>query len=156
MDDSEVYRRMADHEKIQGGHEWKDGDVFWCADIARNLAKIKKAAPTIHIPEGMAFGIFCDGVVCCDGCNEEYDLYPFNKFFPADDVVWLPCMGRLIEMLPETGWSLNGWPETDHTAKQYRFRMKAREWVFPTPEQALIQGVMHQHNLYWEEGWKEK
>jgi hypothetical protein len=34
----------------------------------------------------------------CDDCNEEISLYPFNKFFPIDDVVWLPRQDQLQKM----------------------------------------------------------
>lgn len=138
MDDSETYTKMADHEKIQSLWEPKIGD--WT-----NYGQVHGFKPFQNVP-GKYFIVLDSGKI----------WHPDNS-----DLIWLPRQDQLIEMLPENQtWSLYYW-ESPVDKEHFTFLMGSilgcsrGEFNGSSAEQALIQGVMYQHGLRWDGGWKE-
>lgn len=97
MDTSEEYIKMADCEEIQGQWKSKDGDVFFDEDLYKSAKKLKHKIK--FDLSHKALGVVAKGNFICDHCNEETDLYPFDKFYPQDDVTWLPRQDQIQEMM---------------------------------------------------------
>lgn len=90
-------------EEIQ--KEWKpqQGDIFFDSEIDEKQIYIEKTQEKFGIPfkfnKKLGFGIVMTGIFVCDSCQEETDLYPFNKFYPQDDLIWLPRQDQLQKMI---------------------------------------------------------
>ena len=115
MDETKTYIKMCDCPKIQGQWKPKDGDVFFDEELYKNAKKLKNK---INFDlSHKALGIVAKGNFVCDHCNEESDLYPFDKFYPQEDVIWLPRQDDIQKMFKEEAFVLAG--EFSHTMESF-------------------------------------
>ena len=143
----EQYIKMCDCPQIQDGWEPKAGDWCWHKD--------ESCIITIHgiSVEGIAWS---KGEIKCykdqTGGGYSAECITERKGF-LKRVIWLLRLDQLLEMLPDLMWQLHkgncGLPGYDfHMSRWYRKNS--------TPEQAVLQGVMHElHGLKWDgEKWE--
>lgn len=98
MDDLKYVEMCRTAIEIQKNHKWENYDLYWCTEIADTFKKLEKQSG-YKFNSKMALGIYLDSVITCDSCNEEIDLYPFDKYFSSNEVIWLPIQGQLQKMI---------------------------------------------------------
>ncbi len=102
MNTSKEYIKMCEKTgEMQTKHKWQERDLFWCPGIEDETERLsqklsKKIAKILN--RDLALGIYSDKHLICEFCGEENNLYPFDKFFPSDEVIWLPRQDQLQEM----------------------------------------------------------
>jgi len=159
MDKSEIYIRMADCEEIQEQWNPKSGDLFFDPSIHKSAKIIHKHIPDLSFDlTAKAYGFVSEGTFICDGCSLEHDMYTFNKFYPRDEVVWLPYQHQIQEMIFDENHPFsdiqNQLAELIHKLNE----MDADEhytWQFKTWEQLWLAFMMWQkYQKMWDgEKW---
>jgi len=165
MDKTKTYIKMSDCPEIQEGWKPKDGDVFFDEDLYKNAKKLKHK---INFDlSHKALGVVAKGNFVCDHCNEENDLYPFDKFYPQDDVIWLPQQGNIQKMFftkeCELGYDMSlgtmyvDWRRCSLFESFFNFYRSAYAMEFKSMEQLWLAFYMHEkHGKIWKgEEWME-
>lgn len=102
MDTTHNYIIMCDTKDIQKTWQPEEGDIFWDARIDATQASIEKISKGLMtFSRRLGLGIVAKGIVLCD-CGEEIELYPFDKFYPQDNCIWLPRQDQLQNMAWES------------------------------------------------------
>ena len=105
MDTTKQYVNMCNNaEEIQKNHEWCEMDLFWAINMEEEIETLnprlpKKLAKILN--RDLALGLYTNKHLICEFCGEENGLYPFDKFFPVDEVIWLPRQDQLQEMISQ-------------------------------------------------------
>ena len=141
MDDSEIFRKMADHEKIQGLWEPKVGDQFWGVGQKELYIFVGKPAPELKQD--------CYVIPPSGGCH--------RYGFPAGRI-WLPRQDQLQEMIV-TDFGCNEAFNTYYLLDGfYKFLNLPKSAVeLNSMERLWLAFVMNElHNLRWDGEWKEE
>ncbi len=157
MDASEQYIKMCDYEETQNDHKWNLGDYYWSpamADMTKqfNTLNNDKGLSDYIFDEKWSLGIFFDGNLLCDSCNEEVSMYPFDKFSPASEMIWLPRQDQLQDMV------LKNISFAEKISFLHCYLTRIKPDYINTMEQAWLSFLMaYNHNKEWDgEQWISK
>lgn len=131
MDDSEVFIKQCDHEKIQGGWKPKVGDWTDKGIIVKMITSYAGTSIVVYHSHQ-------------------------TKAYDKSQLIFKPRQDQLWEMLPqikEHDWILQRYVSGGKRGWCVACGYSLEEYLADTPEQALIQGVMHQHGLRWDGEW---
>jgi len=141
MDTTPKYIKMCEMaEEIQVGWQYEDGDFY--------LHRFPDKEGKFVGKEVM--------MILCQSCNvkdSHGDTY-VSEYSPKGENIWLPRQDQLLKMVEGAPWKLSSvkMDESDDYFFEFQFYTGFDYWIGLTPEQAIIQGVMHEKfNKAWDD-----